>query len=100
MAKQFYYYVRRIDGLYLQGIESNDNYSKNACAPTMGTRHSFCEYKAVWGRKKKEFEPLTLTNYIRVILEEYRWESSYPFDFAVHISNNEKASVPFITPDH
>ena len=83
MARSLFYTVRRIDGLYLNGIEANENYAKNACAPTMGVRHDFCEYKSVWGKKPKLIEPLTLVNYIHVILEEYRWEKRLPDEIAI-----------------
>lgn len=74
MAKTLQYAVRTATFLYLQDIEPNENYSFTGTAPTMGARHSFCEYKTVWGAKEKYFEPLTLANYIKVLLEEYRWE--------------------------
>lgn len=68
---------------YLQGIEPNEYYSSSAIAPTMGDRHSHSEFKTVWGESRKSFERLTATNYIRVLLEEFRWQERIPFFFQV-----------------
>lgn len=74
MAKTIEYCVKH--GLsYLQGIEPNEQYCKTGVAPTMGAKHSFCEYKTVWEETPKYFEPITLANYIKVIFEENRWET-------------------------
>lgn len=80
MAKTIEYYLSTVERntykeKYLQGIEANNEYCGSATAPTMGVRHNFCEYKTIWGNNKKYFEPLTLANYIKVILEENRWET-------------------------
>lgn len=69
--------------LYLQGIEPNEHYSRTATAPTMGDRHSYSEYKTVWGGEIKAFERLTVVSYIRVLLEEFRWKDRVPFFFQV-----------------
>ncbi len=66
------YSIKR-NSLYLQGVEPNENYCKSAMAPTMGARHSFCEYKAVWGKELKIFEPITAINYLKIVFEQYRW---------------------------
>lgn len=68
--------------LYLQRIEANEKYSKSATATTMGDRHNYSEYNTVWGREKKAFERLTATNYIKTLLEEFRWDR-IPFFFQV-----------------
>ena len=74
MAKSIEYCIKS-QGLFLQGVEANENYCGTACAATMGALHSFCEYKTIWGTDKKYFEPLTLANYIKIMLEENRWET-------------------------
>lgn len=83
MANTLFYAVRNEHGSYLQGIEPNENYSYTGTAPTMGNRHTPTEYKSVWGGTIKKFEPLTLSSYIKVILEEYRWETRLPTPFAI-----------------
>jgi len=83
MAKTLFYAVRNEHGLYLQGIEANENYSYTGQAPTMGNRHTPTEFKTVWRNTVKTFEPLTLANYIKVLLEEYRWETRFPTSFAI-----------------
>ena len=87
MAKQIFYSVRRKDCLYLQGIEPNENYKAGAKAPTMGTPHISADYRSIWGNKEKRFEPLTLTNYLKVIFEEYRWEDRPPDDLKILCHN-------------
>lgn len=83
MAKTLFYAVRNEHGLYLQGIEPNENYSFTGTAPTMGNRHTPTEYKSIWGKDITKFEPLTLASYIKIILEEYRWETRQPTPFAI-----------------
>lgn len=83
MAKQIFYSVRRRDFLYLQGIEPNENYKAGAKSPTMGTPHISADYRSIWGKKERLLEPLTLTSYIKIILEEYRWEDRLPDDLAI-----------------
>lgn len=83
MAKTIFYSVRNEEGLYLQGVKANENYSYTGTAPTMGNRYTPTEFKAVWGSTVKTFEPLTLANYIKVLLEEYRWETRAPIPFTV-----------------
>lgn len=83
MAKTLFYVVRNEHGLYLQGIEPNENYSYTGTAPTMGNCHTPTEFKTIWGNTVKKFEPLTLSNYIKVLLEEYRWETKLPTPFAI-----------------
>lgn len=82
MAKLIMYTVKR-GGKWLQGIETNSNYVRGACAPTMGARHTFAEYKTIWGDKSKSFEPLTLSSYLRILFEEYRWETKKPLEIKI-----------------
>lgn len=76
-------YIIYMNGKYLQGIEPNEHYSRTGTAPTMGARHTPAEYKTVWGFKIKAFEPLTATNYIKCIFEEFRWKDRKPADIKV-----------------
>lgn len=68
---------------WLQGIEPTSNYVGNAKAPTMGVRYTYFEFKTVWGKEQVTFERLTLANYIKVLLEEYRWGELKPMEFKV-----------------
>lgn len=77
MAKQLFYTIRR-SGLYLQGIALNESAGKDQVAPTMGVRYSQSDYQTIWGKTQKKIEPLTVASYIKVILEEYRWEQIKP----------------------
>lgn len=82
MAKDIRYALKR-NGYWLQEIEANKNYVKGSCAPTMGARHSFSEYKTIWGKEIKFFEHLTFANYLKVLFEEYRWESRVASDIKI-----------------
>ena len=84
MAKTLYYSVQNEHGSYLQGIEPTKEYNRTGTAPTMGNRHTPAEFMTVWGPALKTFEPLTLSSYIKVILEEYRWETRLPVSIAIH----------------
>ena len=68
---------------YAQGITPNEHYSIGGTAPTMGTRHTYCEYAVEWGDAPKYFERLTVANFIKVLLEEYRWETLKIMEFKV-----------------
>lgn len=83
MAKTIFYSVRNEEGLYLQGVKANENYSYTGTAPTMGNRYTPTEFETVWGNEVKTFEPLTLANYTKVLLEEYRWETRTPIPFMI-----------------
>lgn len=83
MSKMPFYFVRIPSGLYLQGVDINENYCRTGTAPTMGVRHSFNEFKTVWGNKPKAFDYRTLGGYINVLLNEYQWEDRPCDPFAV-----------------
>lgn len=83
MAKTINYAIRNEHGSYLQKIEINESYSYTGTAPTMGNLHTPCEYSTIWGHDPVTFEPLTLASYIKILLEEYRWETKLPVAFAV-----------------
>ena len=74
------YYHIKMNGRYLQGIEPNKQYSRTGTAPAMGNRHIPAEYKSLWGAEPKAYEPLTAMNYVKVILEEFRWKDRKPQD--------------------
>lgn len=73
MAKTIFYNIKR-NGKYLQTVEANDKYCSSGTAPTMSVRHSWNEYKTVWGDNPKSIEPLSVVSYLRTVLEEYRYE--------------------------
>lgn len=68
---------------YLKDIEPNKYYSFSGTSPTMGNRHTYNEYDTIWGLEPVYFEHLTLCNYIRILTEEYRWQSKKPLEFKV-----------------
>lgn len=90
MAKTINYSIKRKDGFFLQGIKPNESYHANAKAPTMGHAHVYSEYETEWGEEPKSFEPLTLASCIKVILEEYRWETKKPMEFTVMEENSKQ----------
>ena len=83
MATIKYFISRRMRSEYLQGIEPNEFYNSTSTAPTMGARHTYAEYKTIWGREPKAIERLTASSYIKVIMEEFRWGDSEPYCFMV-----------------
>lgn len=76
-------YAIKRSGKWLQGIEPNKNYCCSATAPTMGNRYTYSEYKTVWGTEQVAFERLTATNYIKTLMEEYRWGDKVAMDFKI-----------------
>ena len=76
-------YAIKRNGKYLQGIEINERYQRDAVSPTMGVCHTFGEYKTIWGKEKKCFEHLTASNYIKILFEEYRWQNKKAIDIKV-----------------
>ena len=68
----------------LIGIEPNERYCPNSKAPTMGISHAHSEFKTIWSSDKAEcFERLTAVNYIKVLLEEFRWGDREPFEVKI-----------------
>lgn len=78
----FRYAIKR-GGKWLQGVEPNSNYCCSKTAPTMGNRFAYSEYKTVWGIEQKSFERLTAGNYIKTLIEEYRWGDKCPMKFQI-----------------
>ena len=48
MAKTVFYRIKR-NGKYLQTVDANERYCSSGRAPTMGVKHSWSEYKTIWG---------------------------------------------------
>lgn len=67
-------YSIKLGNQYLQGIEANEDYVHNACAPTMGRCHSYNEYKTIWGEEPKLFEKYTVCNYLQILFAEFVWK--------------------------
>ena len=82
MASDYRYAVKR-GNRWLQGIEPNEKYCWSGTAPTMGNRHTHSEYKTVWGTEQKLFEKMTAANYIKTLMEEYRWGDKSPMKFQI-----------------
>lgn len=78
------YRIKR-SGKYLSGTKANEKYTRNSVAPTMGDRHSHAEYSTIWGNEPADFERMTAANYIKVLMEEYRWGDKKPVKFTVEV---------------
>lgn len=76
-------YAAKRNGKWLQGIEANPDYKYSAYAPTMGNRHTYSEYRTIWGTEQKWFERMTFVGYLQVLFEEYRWGDKKHSDFSV-----------------
>lgn len=62
------------------GIEPNEKFCPNSKAPTMGRSHDHSEFKTVWSAEALfTFERMTAVNYLRVLMEEFRWGDREPF---------------------
>ena len=82
MKKEPLYAIKR-GRKYLQGIDANKRYMKDARAPTMGVRHGYSEFKTIWGDEPKLFEKLTAANYLKTLFEEYRWGEKAPIEIKI-----------------
>ena len=82
-SKGSYFYAIKRGNRYLQGTEPNPDYQRYSMAPTMGNRHTYNEYRTVWGKEYKTFERMTIQGYIKVLMEEYRWGAKVAMDFKV-----------------
>ena len=74
MNKMPFFAVKHLNGEYLQGVDVNERYSRTGRAPTMGVRHSYNEFKTIWGETPKAFDYMTLGGYLKVLLSEFHWE--------------------------
>ena len=82
MAKTVLYRIKR-NGKYLQTVDANERYCSSGRAPTMGAKHSWSEYKTIWGDDPRAIEPLSAISYLRTLLEEYRWEEKKPIKIEI-----------------
>ena len=82
MNKEPLYAIKR-GRKYLQGIDANKRYMKDARAPTMGVLHGYSEFKTIWGDEPKLFEKLTAANYVKALFEEYRWGERAPMEIKI-----------------
>ena len=78
MGKSIFFAAKSGKGLYLQGVDINEHYSRTGTAPTMGVRHSYNEYKTVWGKEFKCFDYRTLAGYMNIYLSETFWGDAKP----------------------
>lgn len=72
------YYAIKIGRKYVKGIEPNDKYTKSSTAPTMGTRYAHSDFATVLSDEIVYIERLTTINYIRTLMEEYRFGDKKP----------------------
>ena len=64
----------------ISGIRPNEKYCPNSKAPTMGKNHDHSEFETVWTTDELvTFERMTAINYLRVLMEEFRWGDKEPF---------------------
>ena len=63
---------------YVKGIEPNEKYTKSSTAPTMGTRYTYSDFATVLSNEVVYIERLTAANYIRTLMEEFRWGDKKP----------------------
>lgn len=64
-------------------MTANERYNPYAASPTMGRCHTHAEYRTVWGKEQVTFERLTAAEYVKILMEEYRWEDKTAVDFRV-----------------
>ena len=76
-------YAIKRGGKFLQDVTANEYYNPYAVSPTMGRPHAHAEYRTVWGKERTAFERLTAAEYIKILMEEYRWEDKSAMDFRV-----------------
>lgn len=82
MPKDVRYAVKR-GRKYLVGIHPNVRYNPYSVAPTMGNRYMPCEAYTEWGDEPVYYEPYTLCSNLKVLAEEYRWDSKTPADIKI-----------------
>lgn len=86
-------YAIKRGGKFLQSVEPNKHYQPNAISPTMGRCHTNAEYRTVWGKEQAAFERLTAAEYMKILMEEYRWEDKDVMDFRVIPLVNEAVKM-------
>lgn len=72
------YYAIKCGRKYVKGIEPNEKYAKSSIAPTMGTRYAHSDFVTVLSNEVVYIERLTAINYLRALMEEFRWGDKKP----------------------
>ena len=72
------YYAIKYGRKYVKGIEQNEKYVKSSTAPTMGTRYAHSDFVTVFSYDVVYIERLTAINYLRTLMEEFRWGDKKP----------------------
>ena len=72
------YYAIKCGRKYIKGIEPNEKYTKSATSPTMGTRYAHSDFVTVLSDEVVYIERLTAINYLRTLMEEFRWGDKKP----------------------
>lgn len=72
------YYAIKCGRKYVKGIEPNEKYIKSSTAPTMGTRYAHSDFVTVLSDEIVYIERLTAINYLRTLIEEFRWGDKKP----------------------
>lgn len=72
------YYTIKIGRKYVKGIEPNEKYIKSSTAPTMGNRYAHSDFVTLLSDEVVYIERLTAINYLRTLMEEFRWGDKKP----------------------
>lgn len=72
------YYAIKCGDQYIAKIEPNEKYTKSSTAPTMGTRYAHSDFVTVLSDEIVYIERLTAINYLRTLMEEFRWGDKKP----------------------
>ena len=72
------YYAIKCGRKYVKGIEPTEKYTKSSAAPTKRTRYAHSEFVTVLSDEIVYIERLTAINYLRTLMEEYRWGDKKP----------------------
>ena len=67
------YYAIKCGRKYVKGIEPNMKYAKSSTAPTIGKRYAHSDFVTVLSDEVVYIERLTAINYLRTLMEEFRW---------------------------
>lgn len=72
------YYAIKCGEKYVKWIEPNEKYTKSSTSPTMGTRYAHSDFVTVLSDEVVYIERLTAINYLRTLMEEFRWCDKKP----------------------
>ena len=76
--KMAIYYAIKIGRKYVKGIEPNEKYAKSSTAPTIRMRYAHSDFVTVLSDEVVYIERLTAINYLRTLMEEFRWGDKKP----------------------